>query len=147
MVGWWLETGIYSKMESDVWLKKMKYKNWTTEWKRPTTNPKESLELGHVLPIFIIFGALIIFSVVVFWLELLNQRHRRMRHKVDVITTHMFSAAVFGLELLNQRYRRMRQKADVITTHIERRMEDTQATVRAFIEQTLQAVCQKLLKA
>ena len=118
MVGWWQETGIYSKMESDVWLTKMKYKNWTSEWKRPTTNQKESLELGHVLPIFIIFG-----------------------------TSIIFSAVVFGLELLNQRYRRMRQKAGVITTHIERRLEETHATVRAFIEQSLQIVCQKLLKA
>ena len=89
-IGWWLETGIYSKMESDVG----RNRNWTTEWKRPTTNPKESLEVGHVLPLFIIFVAAI-----------------------------MFSTVVFGIELLSLRYSTMRQKASVITTHIERRME------------------------
>ena len=50
--------------------------------------------MGHVLPLFIIFVAAI-----------------------------MFSTVVFGIELLSLRYSTMRQKASVITTHIERRME------------------------
>ena len=79
-IGWWFDTGINSKMESDVW-RGPRGKNRTTEWKRPTTNPKESLEPSHVLLILIIYGAATMFSTVVFGLELLSQRHKRMKQK------------------------------------------------------------------
>ena len=67
-IGWWLETGIYSKMENDV----AKNQNWTTEWTRPTTHELESLKLSHLLIMFIIFGAMITVSMIVFGLELLS---------------------------------------------------------------------------
>ena len=65
-IGWWLETGIYSKMADDVG----RNQNWTKEWTRPTTNPRGALELSHILPPLIIFGVAITCSIIVFWLEL-----------------------------------------------------------------------------
>ena len=64
-IGWWLETGIYSKMASDVG----QHKNWTTEWTRPSTQELEPVKLSHVLLLFIIFGAMIMLSMLVFGLE------------------------------------------------------------------------------
>ena len=64
-IGWWLDTGIYSKMASDVG----QHQNWTTEWTRPSTQELESVKLSHVLLLFIIFGAMIMLSMLVFGLE------------------------------------------------------------------------------
>ena len=69
-IGWWLETGIYSKMENDVG----ENQNWTTEWTQPTTHEQESLKLSHLLIMFILFGAMITVSIIVFGLELLSGR-------------------------------------------------------------------------
>ena len=67
-IGWWLDTGIYSKMASDVG----HLKNWTTEWTQPSTRELESVKLSHVLILFIIFGAMILLSMFVFGLEVLR---------------------------------------------------------------------------
>ena len=67
-IGWWLDTGIYSKMASDVG----QHQNWTTEWTQPSTQELESVKLSHVLPLFIIFGAMILLSLFVFGLEVLR---------------------------------------------------------------------------
>ena len=64
-IGWWLDTGIYSKMASDVG----QHQNTTTEWTRPSTQELESVKLSHVLLLFIIFGAMIMLSMLVFGLE------------------------------------------------------------------------------
>ena len=74
-IGWWLETGIYSKMAKDVG----QNQNWTTEWTRPTTHEQESLKLSHLLLLFIIFGAAIMFSMGAFGLEVLSQRGKRKK--------------------------------------------------------------------
>ena len=103
-IGWWFDTGINSKMESDVW-RGPRGKNRTTEWKRPTTNPKESLEPSHVLLILIIYGAATMFSTVVFGLELLSQRYKRMKQK----------------EIETKFYKK-----------IERRVEDTRTTEKTI---------------
>ena len=68
-IGWWLETGIYSKMASDVG----QHQNWTTEWTRPTTHELESLKLSHILPLVFIFGAMIMLSMFILGLEVLSQ--------------------------------------------------------------------------
>ena len=65
-IGWWLETGIYSKMADDVG----RNQTWTKEWTRPTTSPRGSLELSHILPPLIIFGVAITSSIILFGLEL-----------------------------------------------------------------------------
>ena len=74
-IAWWLDTGIYSRMENHVG----QNQNWTTEWTQPTTNEKESLKLSHVLPLLIIFGAAIMTSMIVFGLELLIRRVKRIK--------------------------------------------------------------------
>ena len=77
-IGWWLDTGIYSKMASDVG----HLKNWTTEWTQPSTRELESVKLSHVLILFIIFGAMILLSMFVFGLEvlgLLSQGGKRIK--------------------------------------------------------------------
>ena len=68
-IGWWLETGIYSKMASDVG----HLKNWTTEWTRPSTHELESLKLSHILPLIFIFGAMIMLSMLILGVEVLSQ--------------------------------------------------------------------------
>ena len=65
-----METGIYAKMEDDVG----RNKNWTTAWTKPTNRKKEPLEMSHVEPLFIMFGAAIMASIVAFGLEFLSIR-------------------------------------------------------------------------
>ena len=72
-IGWWLETGIYSKMAEDVGQNQI----WTTAWTQPSTHEKETLKLSHILPLFIIFGASIVLSITTFGLEVFHQRIRQ----------------------------------------------------------------------
>ena len=74
-IGWWFDTGIYSKMARDVGY----LRNWTTEWTLPSTHELESLKISHVLPLTFIFGAMIILSMFVFWFEVLSQGGKRMK--------------------------------------------------------------------
>ena len=88
-IGWWLETGIYAKMEDDVG----RNKNWTTAWTKPTNRKKERLEMSHVQPLFLIFGAGIMASIIAFGLEF--QSRPRMKEisrphwEVNWRTDHM----------------------------------------------------------
>ena len=70
-----METGIYSKMASDVG----HLKNWTTEWTRPSTHELESLKLSHILPLIFIFGAMIMLSMFILGLEVLSQGGIRIK--------------------------------------------------------------------
>ena len=77
-IGWVLETGIYSKMASDVG----QNQNWTIEWTRPSNRELESLKLSHVLLLIYMFGAMIMISMFVFGLEvlgLLSQGGKRIK--------------------------------------------------------------------
>ena len=64
-IGWWLETGIYAKMEDDVG----RNQNWTTAWTKPTNRKREPLEMSHIQPLLIILGAAIMASMIAFGIE------------------------------------------------------------------------------
>ena len=87
-IGWWLDTGIYSKMTSDVG----QHQNWTTEWTRPSTQELESVKLSHVLLLFIIFGAMILLSMFVFGLEVLRILSQGGKRKKKVFARIQFSS-------------------------------------------------------
>ena len=74
-IGWVLETGIYSKMASDVG----QNQNWTIEWTRPSNRELESLKLSHVLLLIYMFGAMIMLSMFVFGLEVLSKGGKRVK--------------------------------------------------------------------
>ena len=79
-IAWWLDTGIYLKMEADI---KSEYGSQRTSWIRPKVRGNQPLSLNHVLPSFIIFGVATFISMVAFTLEifpyLYMQHVRRMR--------------------------------------------------------------------
>ena len=54
-------------------------KNWTTAWTKPTNRKKEPLEMSHVEPLFIMFGAAIMASIIAFGLEFLSWSGIRMK--------------------------------------------------------------------
>ena len=89
-IGWWLETGIYAKMEDDVG----RNKNWTTAWTKPTNRKREPLEMSHVQPLFIIFGAGIMASVIAFGFEF--QSRPRMK---EILRPHYESSKYTGNHL------------------------------------------------
>ena len=71
-VSWWVDTGLYQKMRSDV---QEFYGGPSAEkdfWKRIYINENETpLDLQHLLPVFFIFGPSLIVSTFVFALEVL----------------------------------------------------------------------------
>ena len=70
-LGWWFDTGIYTKMAWDVGVNQ----NWTSIWTIPNRHEKVALNLSNVLPLFIVFGATTMLSIAVFGLE--KMCHRR----------------------------------------------------------------------
>ena len=81
-IAWWLDTGIYFKMEADI---KSEYGSQRTSWTRPKVRGNQPLGFSHVLPSFIIFGVATFISMVAFALEifpyLYMQHARRMRER------------------------------------------------------------------
>ena len=64
-------------------------KNWTTAWTKPTNRKKEPLEMSHVEPLFIMFGAAIMASIVAFGLEILSRSGIRMKETFAAATLRM----------------------------------------------------------
>ena len=64
-------------------------KNWTTAWTKPTNRKKEPLEMSHVEPLFIMFGAAIMASIVAFGLEFLSSSGIRMKETFAAATPRM----------------------------------------------------------
>ena len=62
-IAWWMDTGIYFKMELDI---KSKYGSQKISWTRPMVRGNQPLGFSHVLPAFIIFGVAILTSMVTF---------------------------------------------------------------------------------
>ena len=89
-IGWWLETGIYAKMEDDVG----RNKNWTTAWTKPSNRKREPLEMSHVQPLLLIFGAGIMASVIAFGFEF--QSRPRMK---EILRPHYESSKYTGNHL------------------------------------------------
>ena len=81
-IAWWLDTGIYFKMEADI---TSEYGSQRTFWTRPKVRGDQPLGFSHVLPSFIIFGVATFISMVAFALEifpyLYMQHARRMRER------------------------------------------------------------------
>ena len=65
-IGWWLDTGIYFKMESDIM---SEYGSQRDSWSRPKISGDRPLGLSHVIPSFIIFGVATFVSILAFSLE------------------------------------------------------------------------------
>ena len=63
---------------------------WTTVWSRPTTLENVSLNLNHVLPLFILLGAAIVLSITVFGLEILCRMKRSGSIKVGSDRNRIF---------------------------------------------------------
>ena len=66
-ISWWLDTGIYFKMEADI---TSEYGSQRTFWTRPKVRGNQPLGFSHVLPSFIIFGVATCISMVAFALEI-----------------------------------------------------------------------------
>ena len=66
-IAWWLDTGIYFKMEADI---TSEYGSQRTFWTRPKVRGDQPLSFSHVLPSFIIFGVATCISMVAFALEI-----------------------------------------------------------------------------
>ena len=76
-VGWWLDTGIYFKMKTDV---EGVFGALRDAWFRPRIRTDQPLSLTHVLPSMIIFASATLISVIAFAVEILHnifQRHRQ----------------------------------------------------------------------
>ena len=71
-ISWWICTGIYQKMESDVYLLQggSNYSKaiWEPEYVRSNLEP---LRMDHILLPLIIFGISLFLSIITFFLELL----------------------------------------------------------------------------
>ena len=65
-IGWWMATGIYFKMESDI---KSEYGLQRDSWSRPKIRGDHPLDLSHVIPSFIIFGVATFISIVALSVE------------------------------------------------------------------------------
>ena len=66
-IAWWLDTGIYFKMEADI---TSEYGSQRTSWTQPKVRGNQPLGFIHVLPSFIIFGVATCISMVAFALEI-----------------------------------------------------------------------------
>ena len=66
-IAWWVDTGIYFKMEADI---KSEYGSQRDSWTMPKVRGKQSLGFSHILPSFIIFGVATFLSMVAFSLEI-----------------------------------------------------------------------------
>ena len=78
-IAWWLDTGIYFKMEADI---TSEYGSHRTSWTRPNVRENQPLGFSHVLPSFIIFGVATCISMVAFALEIfpyLYMQHARRK--------------------------------------------------------------------
>ena len=78
-IAWWLDTGIYFKMEADI---TSEYGSQRTSWTRPKVRGNQPLGFIHVLPSFIIFGVATCISMVAFALEIfpyLYMQHARRK--------------------------------------------------------------------
>ena len=76
---WWISTGIYSKMKSDV---ESEYGSKKISWTRPKFHDNIALSFSHILPSIIIYGVATFISVMAFFLEILHyfcQKQKRQR--------------------------------------------------------------------
>ena len=65
-LGWWFDTGIYTKMALNVGVNQ----RWSSNfWSVPTNHEKETLHFSNVLPLFIFFGVAIVISIFAFGME------------------------------------------------------------------------------
>ena len=82
VVSWWVDTGLYQKMRSDV---QEFYNGSSAEkdfWvKIPINEIETPLQLQHLLPAFFILGPSLVLSTFVFALELLH--HQASKSKVS----------------------------------------------------------------
>ena len=78
-IAWWLDTGIYFKMEADI---TSEYGSQKTSWTRPKVRGNQPLGFSHVLSAFIILGVATCISMVAFAFEIfpyLYMQHARRK--------------------------------------------------------------------
>ena len=84
-IAWWIDTGIYFKMEADI---TTAYVSDKASWTRPKVRENQPLTFSHVLPSIIIFGDPTFISMVAFAQEILPFLYRQHGQRKRVGRRH-----------------------------------------------------------